>query len=213
MSNIPISEVFYTLQWEWRNTGKPVIFIRFWWCNKRCNFCDTPYAVTDNSEMKQEDLFSIIDEIDKYPSKHIVFTWWEPALFEKQIAEIQDYLSANRYWYTWEIETNGSIELKNYYDQVNVSYKTSNSWVPKYELKALSTKYDYKFVVADEYDFEEVEEIIEEYNLPKENIWLMPLWVTEDSQKNLLVAKYCMEKWYRYCQRTHILLFGNKRWV
>jgi hypothetical protein len=30
-------------------------------------------------------------------------------------------------------------------------------------------------VVADEYDFEEVEEIIEEYNLPKENIWLMPL--------------------------------------
>jgi hypothetical protein len=41
----------------------------------------------------------------------------------------------------------------------------------------------------------------------------MPLWVTEDSQKNLLVAKYCMEKWYRYCQRTHILLFWNKRWV
>jgi len=213
MGNIPISQIFYTLQWEWRNTGKPVIFVRFWGCNKRCNFCDTPYAVIDKSEMKQEEFQSIIDKIESFNCKHIVFTWWEPALFEKQIAEIQNYLSANRYWYTWEIETNGSIELKNYYDQVNVSYKTSNSWVPKYELKALSTKYDYKFVVADEYDFKEVEEIIEEYNLPKENIWLMPLWVTEDSQKNLLVAKYCMEQWYRYCQRTHILLFWNKRWV
>jgi len=209
---IPISEIFYSIQWEWRNTGVPVIFIRFWGCNLQCWYCDSKYAREKHriEERKQITTQQVIDEITMYPCKHIVFTWWEPALFEKIIKDIQEILWEEYYY---EIETNGSIELKNEYNQVNVSYKTSNSWNKPYQLRAINSLYDYKFVVADEYDFEKVEEIIEEYKLPKENIWLMPLWVTEDSQKNLLVAKYCMEKWYRYCQRTHILLFWNKRWV
>ena len=154
-------------------------------------------------------LGEMIEDIKEYPCDHIVFTWWEPALFEKQIKELQDELW---YRYTYEIETNWGIELKNHYDQVNVSYKTSNSWNPKYELRAISDKYNYKFVVADEKDFK-VEEIIQEYELFNNMIYLMPLWVTEESQNNLKVAQYCLEHWYQYCQRMHIVLFWNKRWV
>lgn len=211
---IPISEIFLSIQWEWRNTWKPSIFVRFWWCNKKCSFCDTPYAVIDRTEMKPYDFLTVIEKIKSFPCKHIVFTWWEPALFEKQISDIMMELNKTDI-YTIEIETNGSLPLFLRYNQVNVSPKLSNSWVEEYELMVKSEydDIDYKFVVYDNDDLREVEQYIEKYNLPKENIRLMPLWITKESQINLLVANYCIEHWYRYCQRTHILLFWNKRWV
>ena len=206
----PISECFFSLQWEGYNTWKPSIFVRFWWCNLKCWYCDTPYAVTDASEMKMMKLEEITDQIKSYPCEHIVFTWWEPAMFEDQINMIMSQLPLH---YTTEIETNGAFKLNNKYDQVNVSYKTSNSWNKRYELKALDSTYDYKFVVENEEDLKEIEEIIEKYELFDNRIYLMPLWVTKESQVNEVVMKYCLDHGYLYCQRIHILLFWNKRWV
>jgi len=42
---IPVSEVFLWLQGEWPNTGKPTIFVRFFWCNLNCKWCDSKYAI------------------------------------------------------------------------------------------------------------------------------------------------------------------------
>lgn len=215
---IPISEIFYSIQGEWRNTWKPSIFIRFRGCNLKCWYCDTPYAVIDNTDLKEEYLENIISQIKKFPCKHIVFTWWEPALFQKQIQDIMIELTktADQDWfYSTEIETNWSIPLFLKYDQVNVSPKLSNSWNKEYELKVLSEFHDidYKFVVCDEKDLQEMETYIEKYQLQKENIYLMPMWVSKESQMNKTVFDYCLEKWYRYCQRVHILLFGNKKGV
>ena len=207
-----ISECFLSLQWEGRNTGKSSIFLRFRGCNLKCWYCDTPYAVIDDTDSQDMDIDDIVDKIKALPCKHIVFTWGEPALFEKYIQRIQSKLDADRY-YTYEIETNWSIELKNFYHQVNVSYKTSNSWNKSYELKAVSTKFDYKFVVANEKDIQEVEKIVKEYKLPEDRIYLMPLWTTKDSQVNIEVANYCIKSWYRYCQRVHIMLFGDRKGV
>lgn len=211
-SMIPISEIFYSLQGEWRNTGKPSIFVRFWGCNLRCGYCDTPYAVIDNTQLQELELEKIVEQIKSYPCKHIVFSWGEPSMYEKLIANIMWQLEPH---YTTEIETNWKLPLTLKYNQVNVSYKTTNSWNPPYELKALTEfhDYDYKFVVKDEKDLQEVEEIIKKYDLPKENIYLMPLGIDKESQNNLVIAQYCLGKGYKYCQRTHIVLFGNRRWV
>lgn len=205
-----ISEIFYSLQWEGRNTGKPSIFIRFFGCNLKCERCDSKYARAKEylSEKIEYSLNELLDKIFEYPWKHIVFTWWEPALFEKQIKVLQDILWEG---YTFEIETNWSLPLINKYSQVNVSYKFLSSGNKKYPLKALNNKYDYKFVIDTEEDIKEMEQIIKEYNL--KNIFIMPLWRTKESQSREDIIKYCMNNNYNYCQRTHLILFWDKRWV
>lgn len=39
-----INEIFYSLQGEGFNTGRPALFIRFSVCNLRCSFCDTHFS-------------------------------------------------------------------------------------------------------------------------------------------------------------------------
>ncbi|HEY1962287.1 MAG TPA: hypothetical protein VGG69_07710, partial [Rhizomicrobium sp.] len=53
-----VKEIFYTLQGEGRNAGRPAVFCRFAGCNlwngreqdratAACNFCDTDFVGTD----------------------------------------------------------------------------------------------------------------------------------------------------------------------
>ena len=39
-----INEIFYSLQGEGYNTGRPAVFIRFSVCNLHCSFCDTDFT-------------------------------------------------------------------------------------------------------------------------------------------------------------------------
>jgi hypothetical protein len=44
-------------------------------------------------------------------------------------------------------------------------------------------------------------------------VYIMPMGTDNESQKNQEVLEFCLKNWYRYCQRMHILLFWNKKWV
>ena len=49
-----INEIFYSLQGEGYNTGRPALFIRFSVCNLRCSFCDTDFSHYE--EMQDADI-------------------------------------------------------------------------------------------------------------------------------------------------------------
>lgn len=211
--------IFFSLQWEWPNTWLPSIFIRFYGCNLHCKWCDSLYAVDNPESLVKIDIDDLVEEIKKIPCNHIIFTWWEPSLFADKIEIIQQSLGGG---YSYEIETNGSIPLKNMFHYINISPKLWNSWNKSYELKALDelpryttypTIISFKFVAKWKEDFEEIQEYIAMNNLPKYNIYIMPMWVDSESQINQEVLQFCLDNWYRYCQRMHILLFGNKKWV
>ncbi len=215
---ISISEIFESIQWEGRNVWKPSIFIRFWWCNLQCRWCDSKYSWDANIEQwKILKLKDVIEKIKRFKSKHIVFTWWEPTLFQEHMLAIQEQLWK---WYTYELETNGTRKLL--YDikfsQINVSPKLTNSWNKRYKLEIFdslwSAKVDLKFV-SDGSDLQEIEQVIEEitkkYKINR--IYIMPLWSTIESQKNEKILKFCIENSYNYCLRQHIVLFWWKRWT
>lgn len=210
--------IFLSIQGEWTNTGKPSIFVRFFWCNLCCKWCDSLYAVNNPESVIDMSIDEICDKIKELKCKNIVFTGWEPALFEEQIAQIMHWLPKT---YTYEIETNGSIALVNNYNQINISPKLSNSWNASYKMIALENMsfwrewlgICFKFVAKGKEDFKEIQNFIEEYRIPKNFIYIMPEWTDYYSQMNKEVINFCIKNEYKFCLRQHILLFWNKKWV
>ena len=104
----------------------------------------------------------------------------------------------------------------NSYTQINISPKLSNSGNKPYPLRALEnisfwrnlySKICFKFVCKDETDFAEVQDYITDNLIPTDMVYIMPMGTDKESQVNKAVLKFCMENNYRYCQRTHIILF------
>ena len=46
VSQLRITEIFYSLQGETSRVGLPTVFIRLTGCPLRCTYCDTAYAFT-----------------------------------------------------------------------------------------------------------------------------------------------------------------------
>ena len=111
--------IFLSLQWEWPNTWKPSIFIRFYGCNLCCKRCDSLYAVNNPESIIDITTEEVVKEIKKLNCHNIVFTGWEPTLFNKHIDEIQKKLWN---WYTYEVETNGSTPVRNIFATTAIRY-------------------------------------------------------------------------------------------
>lgn len=154
-NNIP--EIFYTIQGEGKNIGKPSIFIRLSLCNLYCFWCDTDYTwnweKTDfkhqneknpaykkfkKSEsirkMSSEDILAMLKQ---YPCENLVITGGEPLVQKKDLIGLLQTLKTHNPNYHIEFETNGTIipdkNLDALTDQYNVSVKLQNSLVTEKE--------------------------------------------------------------------------------
>lgn len=91
MREYGINEIFYSIQGEGTNTGRPAVFVRFAGCNRRCDFCDEPSAIGPNpvrTMMTGQEIFDQVlaaiglekSDIGKVTRPMIVFTGGEPML-------------------------------------------------------------------------------------------------------------------------------------
>jgi len=113
-----VQEIFYSLQGEGANMGKPVVFVRFAGCNLACPFCDTPN--TPGIEMTDSEIFL---EAGKQGGRcgAVVFTGGEPTL---QLTDTLVALFKESGWWV-AIETNGTRPLPQGLDYVTVSPKNA----------------------------------------------------------------------------------------
>jgi 7-carboxy-7-deazaguanine synthase (Cx14CxxC type) len=134
-----IKEIFYTLQGEGANAGRPAVFCRFAGCNlwtgreadrakAVCHFCDTDFVGVDGEgggRFKTADVLARAcrDVCPSFEGKMlVVLTGGEPMLQVDQ--PLVDALHANGF--TIAIETNGTLPVLDTIDWICVSPKAGS---------------------------------------------------------------------------------------
>jgi 7-carboxy-7-deazaguanine synthase (Cx14CxxC type) len=140
-----IKEIFYTLQGEGANAGKPAVFCRFAGCNlwsgreadrasAVCQFCDTDFVGTDGTlGARYDSADALAAQIEKlWPegeigNRFVVLTGGEPLL------QVDDALVAALHALHFKIavETNGSLLAPEGIDWICVSPKAGAPWLQR----------------------------------------------------------------------------------
>jgi 7-carboxy-7-deazaguanine synthase len=232
-------EIFFSLQGEGKNQGAPSVFVRTSRCNLYCSWCDTPYTwnwlstgfVHDSAtkfDMRQQtlelDVPEVVAWVRRWPCRRVVLTGGEPMLQAHDCAALITDLRAFDARYAVEIETNGTLvpprELDLVVDQYTVSAKLKNSGVEsslRLRKDALaffagSPKSVFKFVVAGGGDVAEVTGLVDAYGIDPDRVYLMPQAQSAARLGELGpdIAAACLANGYRFSDRLHIHLFGNR---
>ena len=145
-----IKEIYFTLQGEGAQSGRPAVFCRFAGCNlwsgreedrasAICKFCDTDFWGIDGENGGKYEVEELAEQIEAlWPDqademKYVVMTGGEPAL---QLDETLITSLHNR-GFKVAIETNGTLELPEGIDWICMSPKAGTDLVVRHgnELK------------------------------------------------------------------------------
>jgi len=213
---ILLNEIFYSIQGEGPNIGRPSVFLRLGGCNLACTWCDSKFTwdpkVADN---RVSTVAEVVKLIRKFTCKHVVITGGEPMLQQDKIQAIVEKLPN----YTFEIETNGSVECKisDFLEQINCSPKLKNSGNAPYSLKISPTnpKAFFKFVVQKKEDLKEIKAYVRQNRIDSSKVYLMPEGVNKKviQDRSTWIVELCKKEGFNFTPRLHILLYDDKRGV
>jgi len=228
---VKIAEIFYSIQGEGTLVGVPSVFVRTSGCNLRCTWCDTPYA-SWQPEGRDLSIEQIAGEVHGFSAaRHVVVTGGEPMI-SPEIAVLTEQFHRAAMHIT--IETAGTVYAPVACDLMSISPKLANStphqrdggrWAAQHErlryqpeiLRRLMAEYPYqlKFVVQDQRDLQEIEEMVESLAASRRRVMLMPEGTSREvvHERGLWLAEVCKAGGYRYSPRLHVDLWGDKRGV
>lgn len=166
-----VAEKFISINGEGSRAGELAVFLRFCGCNLNCGYCDTRWANTSDVKYELISAEELVAYVKSTGVKNVTITGGEPLL-QTDIAYLIELLGESGS--EVEIETNGSVPLKNIVSlsprpAVTADYKLPSSGMEKYMLTEnfayLTLRDAVKFVVGDICDLVRAEEIINVYEL------------------------------------------------
>lgn len=213
-------EPIRVIQGEGRYQGLNSILIRFGLCNLRCNFCDA--AQNWNANLK----LTLSELLTKYPAiktSNLIITGGEPLLNNYRQYFISRLLYHVENTKIIELETNGTNDIKFPIIiercQINISPKELRYQLPivtEIEYKLLEQvknkeipNYIVKFVFDNSEEVRKfIETIVSKYQIPENNVYIMPKGATKEKLKeNLFCAlDYAVKNNFNFSTRLHILL-------
>lgn len=167
----PVAEKFVSINGEGKRAGELAVFIRFRGCNLRCSYCDTMWANSGDCPAEMMSAEDIVSYVNEEGVKNVTLTGGEPLL-QKNIHMLVEKLMKNSH--NVEIETNGSVSIKNlseniYRPDFTVDYKLPSSGMENF---MITENYNYltkndvvKFVAGSLADLKKTAEIIKEFSL------------------------------------------------
>jgi 7-carboxy-7-deazaguanine synthase len=74
---LTVNEVFHSIQGESSYAGLPCVFVRLTACDRRCAWCDTPYAFYEG---RKREVGDVLAEVASYGCRLVEVTGGEPLL-------------------------------------------------------------------------------------------------------------------------------------
>jgi len=210
------------------------------WCDTdhTWNFKGTPWkhekdAVPGYAKHSKEDVIiemgvdEVAETVRGFGCRRVVLTGGEPLLQEEGLVELMAELRGDGGEWFFEIETNGTNMPGEAFlagvDQMNVSPKLANSGMAE-ELRIKGDVLDglvatgkawFKFVVQGEGDIAEILGLMGKAGIPPERVILMPEGRTVEEIDKVAgwLADRCRELGFRFSDRLHVRLWGDRRGV
>ena len=131
-----VAEKFISINGEGSRAGELAVFLRFCGCNLNCGYCDTRWANTSDVKYELISAEELVAYVKSTGVKNVTITGGEPLL-QTDIAYLIELLGESGF--EVEIETNGSVPLKNIVSlsprpAVTADYKLPSSGMEKYML-------------------------------------------------------------------------------
>lgn len=169
----------------------------------------------------------IADRIQSLKCFNVIFTGGEPLLQQKKLTEVANLLWSRNPAYEFEVETNGTLVPEDSFDAIihryNVSPKLGNSRLTvdsrlcpdSLQWFAGSSKATFKFVVTSPDDEKEVLSIQEQYAIAGRRIIIMPEARSKESleENRTWIFELCLKRGWRYSDRIHVAVYGDRRGV
>lgn len=198
--------------------------------------CDTAYAAYQIKQAQQWSVEDICQTIRHNTGniQHIVITGGEPFLQNKELKQLCTKLK-EEYGFHLTVETNGTVfdeGLARQFDLLSISPKLSSSHqgstypYPGIAVKCIqklidcaagqNKEFQLKFVYSAEEDIDEIRLLLAQLQHWKnEDILLMPLGGNTKTLRSNMnkTLEQCIRNGWRYCDRLHISLFGDKAGV
>jgi 7-cyano-7-deazaguanosine (preQ0) biosynthesis protein QueE len=225
---LAVNEIFgVTFQGEGKNIGMPVMFLRLAGCNQACVWCDTPYTwdwkrFDPRQEIHKMTIEQVAERLLQSPVKNLVVSGGEPMLQQDNLFHLFRLLKSKG-WQNIEIETAGTIKpiYSNDLDLFTISIKLGNSGNPRSRSIQPAAIQEFvrcrsrvfKFVVGDLSDYNEIDELVKQYNLSP--VYIMPKGIRAEKIQETLqaITAAALERGYHITTRMQILIHGNKRAV
>jgi 7-carboxy-7-deazaguanine synthase len=208
-----LNEIFFSIQGESSQAGRPCIFIRLTGCKLRCTYCDTTYSYFEGEDVT---IAQILQRIEDYPCRLVEVTGGEPMEQKEAPALMEALLEKG---YEVMLETDGVEDLSTVPKGVRIimDVKTPGSRManPKSEknLVHLKPSDEVKFVIVDEKDYLFSKDFVRRTGiglkhtvlfspvLPQENL----AWLPERILKDGLPVRFQVQ--------MHKVIWGDKRGV
>lgn len=229
-------EIFASLQGEGLSIGQPCTFVRLSRCNLACTWCDTAYTwrfTGDNRPHRDGLAFEraanqvTLDEADvaarikALGQPRLVVTGGEPLLQGAALARMAAMLEG----VAVEIETNGTVAphpaLDPLVSHYTVSLKLKHSGNPVESAQiperladwAGKPKAYFKFVIAEPADVDEVLELMRNWQIPADRVFVMPEGTDSETlrARSRWLAPLALQNGLRFSDRLHIHLYGDTR--
>lgn len=207
-----------------------------WICDTIPEWKETEAKYTPEELVEEFEDRGWVDKIER--GAHIVLTGGEPTLpmHQSGFVDFMDILSEELAWPFVECETNGTLQPRkdfaNHVDQFNVSLKLSNSghkkerrldtgairWHSRNYIETHMMEGEgslFKFVVSSQRDIEEIEYLIQSYDIPEQSILVMPAGQTREQLQEVYpkVAELVKEKCWRFSPRSHVEIWNEQTGV